>query len=550
MFSLKNINVYFLAIKTHSKNFIKDIFFKSDLYNSKIIEKRENKFLFFPNPYLLSSLTNKNNFEFDISPETLEKIWSKKNAKDYNNFLWLSLIDRKNDGVVVRKIINEWILKYRDYDSDIWEPSLTSLRVISWIMNAELILNNKNVLFKNEFVQIIFKQINHLKKNYLYDNDSSKQIEILSAIFISGIVFKERNDNFDLGVNQLEKLFLSFFDDKGFPKNKNPYHTLKYLKYIVIIKECLKDSHKEVPKFINNFIENSLNIVLYLNAPNKTLPLFNGATETNLNKFLEYLKNLNYKIKEPKNLIMCIKKIKFKKDLFFFDACSTPTKKFSGFYQSGPLSFEYFYDKDKIITNSGFGSKISKKATLISRLASSQSSITINDFSTTRLEKNKLINKAFGFLIKDTFNTYDVKTFNDALNIGICASHDAYKNNFGLKISRLMKINKQNSDLEGEDTFLRPSLSSKRISFTIRFHLYPGVNAVKTISGKSVLIQISKNKSLIFSCENCTTEIEKGLFLGKNKIINNLNIFLKGDILEREKTINWKIKKRINAEEN
>ena len=77
MFSLKNIYVYFLATKTHSKNFIKNIFFKSDLYNSKIIEKRENKFLFFPNPYLLSSLTNKNNFEFDINSKTIEKIWSK-----------------------------------------------------------------------------------------------------------------------------------------------------------------------------------------------------------------------------------------------------------------------------------------------------------------------------------------------------------------------------------------------------------------------------------------------------------------------------------------
>ena len=84
----------------------------------------------------------------------------------------MSLIDRKNDGVTVRKIINEWILRYKNYDSNIWKPSLISLRVISWIMNAELILNNKNILFKNEFVQIIFKQINHLKKNYLYDNDS------------------------------------------------------------------------------------------------------------------------------------------------------------------------------------------------------------------------------------------------------------------------------------------------------------------------------------------------------------------------------------------
>ena len=184
MFSLKNIYVYFLAAKTHSKNFIKNIFFKSDLYNSKIIEKRENKFLFFPNPYLLSSLTNKNNFEFDINSKTIEKIWSKRNTKDSHNFLWLGLIDRKNDGVVVRKIISEWILKYKDYDDKIWEPSLISLRVISWIMNAELILNNKNVVFKNDFVQTIFKQINHLKRNYLYDNDSSKLIEILSAIIL------------------------------------------------------------------------------------------------------------------------------------------------------------------------------------------------------------------------------------------------------------------------------------------------------------------------------------------------------------------------------
>ena len=547
MFSLKNIYVYFLAIQTHLKKLLKRIFFKSDLYNSKIIEKRENKFLFFPNPYLLSSLTNKNNFEFDVNAKTIEKIWTKKNTKDSHNFLWLSLIDRKNDGVAVRRIINEWIIKYKDYDVEIWKPSLTSLRVISWIMNAELILNNKNVLFRNEFVQIIFKQINHLKKNYLYDNDYSKLIEILSAIILSGIVFKERNDNFNLGVNRLEKLLANFFDDKGFPYNKNPYHVLKYLKYIVIIKECLKDSHKEIPKFIDKFIESSLNIILYLTTSNKNLPLFNGATETNLNKFFDYLKDLNYKTKEPKDLIIDIKKIKFKKDLIFFDASSTPKKKFSGYYQSGPLSFEYFNDKDKIITNSGFGSKVSKKATLISRLASSQSSITVNDFSTTRLEKNNLINKAFGFLIKDSFKTYEVESINDDLNIGIYASHDAYKNNFGLKISRLIKINKQNSNLEGEDTFFKSNDLSRKIFFTARFHLYPGINAIKTISGKSVLIQISKNKSLVFSCDNCSIDIEKGLFFGKNKITNNLNIFLKGDILEKKKTIYWKIKKKINA---
>ena len=38
----------------------------------------------------------------------------------------------------------------------------------------------------------------------------------------------------------------------------------------------------------------------------------------------------------------------------------------------------------------------------------------------------------------------------------------------------------------------------KPINYSFRFHLYPGLTAVKTMGGDSVLIQISKNKSLIF----------------------------------------------------
>ena len=35
----------------------------------------------------------------------------------------------------------------------------------------------------------------------------------------------------------------------------------------------------------------------------------------------------------------------------------------------------------------------------------------------------------------------------------------------------------------------------------IRFHLYPGISAIKTIGGDSILIQIKKNKSLVFSSQ-------------------------------------------------
>ena len=89
-----------------------------------------------------------------------------------------------------------------------------------------------------------------------------------------------------------------------------------------------------------------------------------------------------------------------------------PQKNLSKCYQSGPLSFEYFIDGLKIISNSGFGS-IFQKSRNLSRLTACQSTLTLNDTSVTRFEKNELINKVFGNSIQNSFKFYDLETKNE-----------------------------------------------------------------------------------------------------------------------------------------
>ena len=55
--------------------------------------------------------------------------------------------------------------------------------------------------------------------------------------------------------------------------------------------------------------------------------------------------------KDKKNKVF----FKSEKDIIYFDFGPPPPSRFSQYNQSGPLSFEYFYDGEKIITNSGFG---------------------------------------------------------------------------------------------------------------------------------------------------------------------------------------------------
>ena len=80
--------------------------------------------------------------------------------------------------------------------------------------------------------------------------------------------------------------------------------------------------------------------------------------------------------------------------------------------------------------------------------------------------------------------------------------------------------------------------------YNIRFHLYPGIDAVQTIGKNSILIQIEKNKSLIFTSTADNLILEKSIFLGRNQIINNFCITLEGALNNNEnKNISWELKR-------
>ena len=73
----------------------------------------------------------------------------------------------------------------------------------------------------------------------------------------------------------------------------------------------------------------------------------------------------------------------------------------------------------------------------------------------------------------------------------------------------------------------------------------PELTAVKTMSGNSVLIKVSKNKSLIFTIKEENVKIEKGIYLGGEKILENTCITISGNLVNKNKSINWEIKKKI-----
>ena len=546
MTAIKSIYIYILSIKKLFMISIKEFFFSTSFYNKLLDSKIPSRFFFYPNPYLLSPLLNHKDLIIKISNEDVKNLWinilKKKEKKNIHNFLWLNLVDRKNESKIIQKIIEEWILKFNNYKKDIWSDSLIGLRIISWISNADVILKNNRKDFNKSFYKCLLKQINFIKKNLKNISDENKKISSISAIILSGLVFREYYGNYKLGQKELKKLIDSYFDKNGFPKNRNFENLITFTQYFVIIKEWIKSGQEIVPEYLEEIIEKNLICLNSLNNPLKKLPLFNGSTEKSLDNFFQYLNKLNYNLKKDLKSVGQVQIIKNKKSTLYFDSGEPPVHKLSKDYQSGPLSFEYSNDNFKIITNCGYGRKISKKIQLLSKFTSAQSTLCINNTSVVKFKKNKLINKAYGSTINNSFKTFDVNRSEDKTNITISATHNAYLDKFGYLHKRTIKFFKKNNDIIGNDVLIKKN-GNVNVDFSIRFHLYPGINTVQTISGKSILLQANKSKSWMFSSENQKINLEKSLFLGGNKVLSNQCIVIYGNTKDEVINVEWKLKK-------
>jgi uncharacterized heparinase superfamily protein len=152
-----------------------------------------------------------------------------------------------------------------------------------------------------------------------------------------------------------------------------------------------------------------------------------------------------------------------------------------------------------------------------------------------------MINKYFGTSIKNKFDVFNILHDNKNDDLCVEASHNAYVKKFGYVHKRKLSL-QENGDLRGSDHILNKN-SNLNTDYAIRFHLYPGISAVQTISGNSILIQLKKNKSLFFSSEGNKISIENSIFLGRNKILNNNCITISGKTNLENKIISWNIKK-------
>ena len=521
---------------------IRIIYLNSNFYD-KNISKIYNKQLFYkPSPHLLSSLIKYQTKKININDISIENLWENKsinikNFRKLNNFYWFFKLDLKSSKNNTQKIISDWINKNFKYNSKSWEIELTSKRIIAWLSNHNLTLDECDENYLVQFNEMIQKQTNHLMNEINYSKKVDDKIIACAAIILVGLCYNDKKNYLSYGLNLLKKISNSEFDNYGFTKSRNIKQLIFYLKYYILIREWFKEAQSEVPENVNETIYYlGQGYAFFWKNINSDI-LMNGNNISNNIEFDQYLKRFSYKFKNESKEFGGYTILKDKKISIVMDIGTPPSPKFSPKYQSGALSLEIISNGKKLISNCGYYDGKNEKLINLSKSTAAQSTLVIDDNSSCKFKKfngNYLVNDSLNILKKNIVFEKNYWKIN--------ASHDGYNKKYNAIHEREIEYFPEQFKFTGKDKIIIKK-SNSNIKFDIRFHLEPNVKLMKTQDNKAILIEL-EDEGWKFTCDNFNINIDNGLYFGnKNSYTQNQNFFISGITSSKNENITWQLNK-------
>jgi len=519
---------------------------------NRIISFFVKKFFFKPYAFIVSRKYYSESYEFNFQNiffgdnEYLKKIFlsnkffTEKKIHElnlnYHSFDWLNIAKKIGGAENVTRAKNhifDWYKKKYYKILSAMETILICKRFINIIYNYDFFALTASKTDKQKIHTIILEHfilINFEIKTKIY---ADIRIEELKALILGSLIYQKNIKN---NLYLLTKVLTTQIDRNGFHRSYNSLHQAEFLNNLHEIKNIILFFKESTPKELSFQIINMSSVLMNFLHKDGSLALFNGS-----NNF--YIKEINQLIRQETDIKskeyyeinngICSYSDKHKK--IFMDVVLPTKYLINNNLHASTLSFELSCLNEKIVTNCGSVEKrIGQKPEYL-RYSAAHSTVILNNTNISELVVKKSYKRApkniyFNSKISEGYTTWN-------------ASHDGYLNNFKKIIKRKLTIANNKNAIFGEDSIIPTKKKSKKITYSIRFHLMPYCNCLITNDKKSIIIKTKLNQTWIFK-SNSLISLENSIYIGDGKRIEQNNqIVISGTIDDKKKTENWSFTK-------
>ena len=482
--------------------------------------------------------------------------------EELHGFIWLDDLAAVGDSgarQVAQSWLWGWVDRYGRGRGAGWTPELTGRRMIRWIHHALFVLRGQDKDVSDAFYRSLAQQAIFLGKRWPYTAPGLPRFEAVTGLLYAGLSLQGMEHFIDPASKGLSQACRSLVDDQGGIPTRNPEELLEVFTLLTWAASALQESRRPPSEAHLAAIERIAPTLRTLRHADGGLARFHGGGRGLEGRLDQALAATDIKVRQPDGLAMGFARLSAGRTSIVIDAAKPPQGKASFNAHASTLAFELTSGRRPLLVNCGSGAVFGEAWRRAGRATPSHSALSLEGFSSARLGKPGLVGAAKREMLEDTPDHVPVQITHAEDGFRFEGGHDGYVSTHGLTHARILELTFDGRGMVGEDMLIAMEpdhrlLFDQRmnavklhgLTFAIRFHLHPEVDAEIDMGGSAVSMALRSGEIWVFRHDGKQEmTLEPSVYLEKGRLQPRATkqIVLTGRAMEYASRVRWSLAK-------
>jgi uncharacterized heparinase superfamily protein len=457
---------------------------------------------------------------FEMTPPSEE--W----ATALLGFGWLRHLRAAESGITrahARSLIDEWIALQGAWHPLAWRPDVASRRIISWLSQAALVLEDADVRFYRRFLRSLVRQVRYLRFTAGDGRRGIAGLQATIALTYAALCIAGQARHIKAATERLKAELEAQILPDGGHVSRDPAAVIEVLLELLPLRQAYSSRNLAPPPALLNAIDRMMPMLRFFRHSEGTFAHFNGMGVTPAELLLTLLAYDETHGAPLSNApYSAYQRLEAGGGVVIMDTGRVPPLDMSVAAHAGCLSFEFSSAKQNlIVVNCGMPTMTREEWRPLARGTPAHSTVAFNDASSAEFADTPAFRRVLGgapMMAGPSHVTVSREERSDA--VVLRAAHDGYASRFGIVHERTLVLAVDGAKLEGEDLFLAAdgaaAVRNAQDRFAIRFHLHPSIKATRLTDSHGVLLMLPNREVWRFSAGEDRVELEDSVYLAGN----------------------------------
>ena len=505
--------------------------------------------------FLLAGHMVETHHPWDVPPPTLGF------TAELHGFGWLDHLAANGERparLAAQGWVAEWIARFGMGEGPGWQPDLTGRRVLRWLHHAVFLTSGRSATENQPYFAALGRQTAYLARRWDRAAPGLPRFEALTGLLCASLSLIGMESHRTGASAALARACASDITADGGLASRSPEDVLDVFTLLTWAAEALREAELPLPAPLTEAMARMAPCLRVLRHTDGGLARFHGGGRGVEGRLEAALSLAAVPLRPNSPGAMGYARLEGGRTSVIVDAAPPPSGAAATSAHASMLAFELTSNRRPLIVNSGSGVPFGPEWEKAGRATNSHSTLSIDGTSSARFGRASRPEEG-GAPLLDGPRSVTLHRTDERDGSSLLLSHDGYVPTHGLTHVRTLDLGRDGRVLLGEDTLavLEPGhrgrfdtlLTQGRmrgISYALRFHLHPDVDASLDMNGSAVSAALPSGEIWVFRFDGPgRLALEPSVYLEKGRLAPRpcQQIVIRAAILDETAQINWTLAK-------